>query len=620
MTRPRPQRGHLTGLRSYNRPNGGSSNAIRRGSRSDVDNAAGHPPHGADSIGPVNTPPPWIARFKARLLTGLAAASLVTLLVLSGLASRADTWFYDAVVHAASRPANDRILVVAIDDKSLAELGRWPWSRRMHAELIDRLGAAGVRGIGLDILLSDPALYDPEGDALLARALGRNGKVVLPVFAEAESRNGPTVELMPIPEFAASAAALGHVEMGEDADGVARDAFLRAGVGSAHWPSFALALSQLGSTNAATATLPGLRNPEPDQVAPQRWVRDYQVRVPYADPADGYPRVSYADVLKGRVAASKLRGRWILVGATTPAIGEPLVVPGRYAAGPPLSAVDYQANVLNMLLRDDAIVPLGLPAQLLLSIALVVAPLLLFGLRGLHRIWRTIAVAAVLALLLSFLLLRFGDAWFAPMPALAVLGVGASLCLLRLMRRTRHQVQSDSLTGLPNRLRFDEELGQALRQAQRSGRPLSLLLLDVDHFRRLNDNLGQQAGDEVLRILSTILRGRARRPSDLVARLGSDQFAVLLPETTPQSAAAIATTIHVDLANLATRPACPGSTPPFTASIGIHTARAGEETTVEEIFQRADTALFQAKQDGRNRSFSHAAESGSTTGPAPHRE
>lgn len=572
-----------------------------------------------DSIESVNnSPPPWIARFKARLLTGLAAASLVTLLILSGLTWRADTWFYDTVSHATSRPAGDRIVVVEIDPKSLAELGRWPWSRRTHAELIDRLNAAGVRGIGLDILLSDPALYDPEGDALLARALNRSGKVVLSVYAEAENHNGPTVELMPIPEFAASAAALGHVDMGQDADGMTRDAFLRAGVGSAHWPSLALALSQLGAPGvAATAPLPGLRNPEPERIAPQRWVRDYQVRVPYADPADGFPSVSYADVLKERVAASKLRGRWILVGATAPTIGKSLLVPGRHATGSRLSTVDYQANVLNMLLRGDAIVALGLPAQLLLSIALVVAPLLLFGLRGLHRIWQPIAIAASLALLLSFLLLRFGHAWFPPMSALVVLGIGALSWLLHLLQRTRRQAQSDPLTGLPNRIRFDEELEQALRQAQRSGQPLSLLLLDVDYFRRLNDNLGQQAGDEVLRILSTILRGRARRPRDLVARLGSDQFAVLLPETTPQSAAAIATTIHVDLANLATRPACPESTPPFTTSIGIHTARAGEETTVEEIFQRADNALYQAKQDGRNRSFSHAAESGSTTGSGP---
>ncbi|MEO8366586.1 MAG: CHASE2 domain-containing protein [Pseudoxanthomonas sp.] len=562
----------------------------------------------------MNSASPWITRFKARLLTGLAAASLVTLLILSGLTWRADTGFYDAMARATSRPAGDRIVVVAIDQKSLVELGRWPWSRRTHAELIDRLNAADVRGIGLEILLSDPALYDPEGDALLARALNKSGKVVLPVYAEAEKRNGPTVELMPIPEFAASAAALGHVDMGQDGDGVARDAFLRAGLGSAHWPSLALAMSQLQASDAATASLPGLRNPEPEQITSQRWVRDYQVRVAYTDPPDGFQTVSYADVLKGRVAASKLRGRWILVGATVPAIGEPLAVPGRQAANSRLFAVDYQANVLNMLLRGATIVPLGLPAQLLLSIALVVAPLLLYGLRGMRRIWQPIAVAAAVALVVSFLLLRFGNAWFPPMSALAVLGIGALLWLVRLLRRTRHQAQSDPLTGLPNRIRFDEELGQALHQAQRSGQPLSLLLLDVDYFRRLNDNLGQQAGDEVLRILSTILSGRARRPRDLVARLGNDQFAVLLPETTPQSAAAIATTIHVDLANLATRPACPESTPPFTASIGIHTARVGEDTTVEEIFQRADNALYQAKQDGRNRSFSHAADSGSITG------
>jgi diguanylate cyclase (GGDEF)-like protein len=552
-------------------------------------------------------------RFKARVLTGLAAASVVTLLILSGLTWRADTWFYDAAAHATSRPASDRILLVAIDEKSLAELGRWPWSRRTHAELIDRLTAAGVRGIGLDVLLSDPALYDPEGDALLAQSLNKSGKVVLPVYAEAENRNGPIVELVPIPEFAASAAALGHVETSEDADGVVRDAYLRAGVGSARWPALALALSQLGASGAVTAPLPGLRNAEPEQIAPQRWVRDYQVRVPYADPADGFRRVSYADVLKGRIAIPELRGHWILVGATAPRIGKQLAVPGRNTAASRLAAVDYQANLLNMLLRGDAIVALALPAQLLLSIALVVAPLLPLGLRGPRRIWLPIAATAALTLLMSLLLLRFGHAWFPPMPVLAVLGLGSLWWLASRLRRTRHQAQSDALTGLPNRLRFDEELGQALRQAQRSGQPLSLLLLDVDHFRRLNDNLGQQAGDEVLQVLSTILRGRARRPRDLVARLGSDQFAVLLPETTPQSAAAIATTIHVDLANLATRPACPDSSPPFTASIGIHTARVGEETTVEEVFQRADNALYQAKQDGRNRSCSHVGESGPAT-------
>src|SRR5688500_10393348 len=110
-----------------------------------------------------------LTRIKSRVLIALAAASVVTLLHLFGVTWRADAWMYDTLV--PSPVADDRILVVAIDEKSLAELGRWPWSRRIHADLIARLNTAGVRGIAMDILLSEPALFDPEGDALLAQAL-----------------------------------------------------------------------------------------------------------------------------------------------------------------------------------------------------------------------------------------------------------------------------------------------------------------------------------------------------------------------------------------------------------------------------------------------------------------
>ena len=173
----------------------------------------------------------------------------------------------------------------------------------------------------------------------------------------------------------------------------------------------------------------------------------------------------------------------------------------------------------------------------------------------------------------------------------------------------RQQAQSDPLTRLPNRSRFDQELEQELRLAESTEQPLSLLLLDLDHFKRLNDRLGQPAGDEILCTFSEILRGRARRPRDLVARLGGDQFAVLLPETTPQSAAAIATTIHVDLANLSTRTSASAAVTPFTTSIGIHTVPAGSDPiAAAEVIERADAALYQAKQAGRNRSFSHTGD------------
>lgn len=552
-----------------------------------------------------NQPP--LKRFKSRLLSVLAAAAIVTLLLVSGLTWRADVWLYDVITQQTARAADDSIVVVAIDQKSLAELGRWPWSRRIHAQLIDRLTAGGVRGVAMDVLLSEPALFDPEGDALLAQALSKSGKVVLPVFAEARELNGTAVELMPIPEFAASAAALGHVDMALDTDGVARSVFLRAGLGAPHWSALALALKQLDDPDGMSAGLRGLRNPDLSESSPQQWVRDYQVLVPYTNPPDAFQNVSYTDVLNGRLPASMLRDRWVLVGVTAAGMGNEVTTPGWHANAPRLSGVDYQANVLNMLVHGNGIAPLTLTAQVLLSIVLVALPLLLLGLPGLRTVWRPLAVALLSVPLVTYVLLRFGQLWFPPMSALLVLAIGALLRIVKMLRRTQHQAQSDPLTGLANRTRFDEELEQEMRSSRRTGMPMSLLLLDIDYFKGLNDSMGHQAGDEVLRTLSQILRGRARRPRDLVARLGGDEFAVLLPETTPQAAAAIATTLHVDLANLSARHSGQGTLPGFTISVGIHTIQGSDELTAEEVFERADTALYQAKQAGRNRSFTHKA-------------
>lgn len=553
-----------------------------------------------------SSPPPFANRVVARLLTAMGASAVVILLVLSGITWRADTALYDLLVQRSAHAADERILVVAVDEKSLAELGRWPWSRRVHAQLIDALSASGAKSIALDVLLSEPALYDPEGDALLTQALTRSHKVVLPVFAEPQQQNGPLVELLPIPEFAASAAALGHVDMALDSDGVARSMFLRAGLGTPHWPSLALALHQLGNEpGGSDGNLPGLRNPQAGTVAPQDWVRDHEVLVPYVNPPHGFKRVSYSDVLNDRVPAAQLKDRWILVGVTAAGMGGDVATPGWHANAPRLSGVDYQANALNMLLQDSAIVPLSTVAQSLLSIFLVVLPLLIYGLPGFRKI-STPIVLALLAVPLVTLLLLWQGYWFAPLSAWVVLCIGTGMRLVRVVRRTQRRAQSDPLTGLANRHRFDEALALELRSAQRSGQPLSLLLLDVDHFKGLNDSQGHPAGDKVLRTLSGVLRDRARRPRDLVARLGGDEFAILLPETSSQAAAAIATTVHVDLANLAAQNNA--ASPAFTISVGIHTTRQGETTTATEVFERTDAALYQAKQAGRNRSATFGEE------------
>jgi diguanylate cyclase (GGDEF)-like protein len=290
-------------------------------------------------------------------------------------------------------------------------------------------------------------------------------------------------------------------------------------------------------------------------------------------------------------------------------MGPEVKVPG-HAASSTISGADYQAAMLNMLVKDASITPMPEGWLVLLSMLIVALPLVLCGVRGLHRIWRPVALMMVVAGVLSVMLLRFAHLWFTPVPAVIVLALGALLWLYRLLRRTQRQAQSDSLTGLANRSRFDTALDQELRAARRTGQPLSLLVLDIDHFKQLNDSQGHAAGDAALKALARVLRSRARRPRDLVARLGGDEFAVLLPETTAQAAATIATTIHVDLANIGARPhgISASAAPPFTTSIGIHTHLAGDDLGPEDVFDRADAALYRAKQAGRNRSFSHTGD------------
>ncbi|KRG69073.1 CHASE2 domain-containing protein [Pseudoxanthomonas dokdonensis] len=550
-----------------------------------------------------------------RLLLTVAAVALVLLLSMagrSGWLAGTDNWIYDRLAAGMADEADPRIVLVTIDEKSLSELGRWPWSRRTHAQLIDQLGQIGVQGIALDLLLSEPALYDPEGDALLARSLNRSGKVVLPVYAEPRQQNSPAVELLPIPEFSASAAALGHADMAMDEDRVARSSFLYAGLGSARWPVLALALYQLGS-DAEQMRMPGERAPRGIEQSPYHWLRDYRVMVPYARPANSFQHVSYVDVLKNRVPHSLLAGKWILVGVTAAGMGDHVRVPlDNNPSG--IAGVVYQGNLLNMLLHGSAVSPLRPWLQVLLSVLLAALPLTLAGRAGMRRFWRPIALTTVLTLLVPYVGMRVWHVWFAPSATLLVLALGASLAIYRLLRHTFQQAQSDALTGLANRNRFDRALEQETRDVVRSGQPLSLLLLDIDHFKQLNDSHGHSGGDAVLRSLSKVLLSRARRPRDLVARLGGDEFAVLLPETSAQAAATIATTIHVDLANISSRAEGEGPCPPFTASIGIHTALAADALEANQLFDRADTALYRAKQSGRNRS-SHL-DSPLETGPS----
>lgn len=157
----------------------------------------------------------------------------------------------------------------------------------------------------------------------------------------------------------------------------------------------------------------------------------------------------------------------------------------------------------------------------------------------------------------------------------------------------QHQARSDPLTGLFNRRGFEFQLEFALALARRSGRPLSVLVIDVDHFKRINDRHGHDAGDQVLRTLASVFRQRLRE-SDVLARMGGEEFLVLLPDTTADAAMAIAEALRQ---LLATTPMAHAE--PITASMGVATLR-GAMDTAAAMLRRGDEALYAAKGAGRN--------------------
>lgn len=162
----------------------------------------------------------------------------------------------------------------------------------------------------------------------------------------------------------------------------------------------------------------------------------------------------------------------------------------------------------------------------------------------------------------------------------------------------KRQSQVDALTGLPNRRAFDEALDAAVRRANRTGEPLSMLMLDVDHFKMLNDLSGHQAGDRVLAQLAAILAGVPQRPLDTVARYGGEEFAVILPDTDEEGAATIARTVR-DRMHDAAIPHPSGGC--VTVSMGGATQQGGA-LAAGTLFQEADGALYDAKRGGRDTS------------------
>ena len=344
--------------------------------------------------------PLWIALAVIGLLTWQQPAAV----------TRLDLLAYDVLLPSHAAPA-DAAVVLAIDDESLTRLGRWPWPRSLHAQLIDNLHDAGVSTVGLTVLFTESAAADDAGDSALAQAMRRHGGVVLPL-APLQQVNGAIIDGMPTAVLRAAAPRLGHVDAEIDLDGQVRRVYLLAGTGAPQHPALALALLQQYRSQDVPASLPGLRAASrlPSVDGAGRWMRDHEVLLPHMRLG---PPMSIVRVLDSPALLQILRDRPVIIGVTASGLGGQMATPlaGERTQMP---AAQWHAQVLAALRAGTLITPAA-PIPCLLFSLLLGCSAVLWPVAGRQRLnpwWMAASVSA--PVLASAVLLYGWQLWFAP--------------------------------------------------------------------------------------------------------------------------------------------------------------------------------------------------------------
>ena len=173
--------------------------------------------------------------------------------------------------------------------------------------------------------------------------------------------------------------------------------------------------------------------------------------------------------------------------------------------------------------------------------------------------------------------------------------------LLGLQAELQELSFKDSLTGLANRRRFDAVMEQEWLEARSNRRPLSLLMIDIDHFKQYNDRYGHLQGDSCLKQVGGLLQSAARRPRDFLARFGGEEFALVLPETDADAARAIASRCSEAIADAAIAHEGLALGARLTISLGAGTTIPGHAEESMPFIETVDRRLYRAKQRGRDR-------------------
>jgi len=425
---------------------------------------------------------------KERLASILVAVAATIALHLLGVFEAVEQRLIAARAQLLDRAPTGQVVVVEIDAKSLREISTWPWSRSYHAQALERLHTAGAEMVAFDVDFSSRS--EPSGDRAFAKALERAEPTILPIFQQRASDDpaqGNLVRSRPAPMF--RNAWLGGVNIFAGSDGVVREYPAATMIAGRIQPSMAAILADNDDF--------GDRTFQPD------WAID----------ARQIPRLSFVDVLNGRVPREAIAGKRIVIGATAVELGDRYTIP-RFGTVP---GVVVQALAADSLLQNRALRRSGTLPNVFGAILVA----LLLGAIPFKRFNRTFppAAAAVL-MLLSLGPVGIQARWPVSVDSAAMLFCAGACIILRVLLEVRRRVRLstfvDPETGLANGRALEAKLA-ALEDSH-----IILAAAAIDRFDSIRDALGSEAIAKMIREASARIEGVTGEP---IYRIGPDTLA-----------------------------------------------------------------------------------------------
>lgn len=324
-----------------------------------------------------------LKKFKSdQYFTALILVIGVLLTILSGALARFDNIFYDVGLYLTAPNPPEDVVIVAIDERSLDIIGKWPWPRDVHANLISQLHESKPLAIGLDILFSEADLVNPQQDQKLVNAIQLAANVVLPVVIDSPYQDARLTLNTSMPELIAVAASTGRVNVPLDNDGIARSIYLWEGISTNHQNALGLphfsqsVLSVAGLLPLAYQKQPPYINLDVHKSDKKRSLAQTEhQKVRFFGKPGHFKQVSYVSVLQGGVPKKFFDEKIVLVGATAVGMGDLLPTP-MSGFTKPMSGVEFNANVIESMRRSEMITQVPTWISGVIAIVFVLIPLI----------------------------------------------------------------------------------------------------------------------------------------------------------------------------------------------------------------------------------------------------